>query len=227
MAEKGEQTRDRILSAAEPLIMKNGFAGTSLDDILKAGGLTKGAFFHHFKGKGDLARALVERHAAESIEVFERLAAKAEQESDDPLDQANLFLKGFEDYLSRLREHPPGCMFAVYTYESTQFDSSINAFVADVMRRWAAIFIRKFEDVLAKYEPAVPVTSRQLAEMILSIIEGGLVLARAHDDIRLTARQSEQFRRYLGLLFDKSRMRKPVGSSANQKARSRRAKAEV
>jgi len=37
--------------------------------------------------------------------------------------------------------------------------------------------------------------------MIVSIVEGGLVLQRAYDDIRITSRQSEQFRNYLSLLF--------------------------
>ena len=50
MARKGENTRERILQAADALIMESGFAGTSIDDILKSAGLTKGAFFHYFKG---------------------------------------------------------------------------------------------------------------------------------------------------------------------------------
>ena len=44
-------------------------------------------------------------------------------------------------------------------------------------------------------------TARQLAEMIVAIIKGGLVLGRAYNDTRMTARQSEQFRNYLKLLF--------------------------
>ena len=60
MSQKSENTRDRIVEAAEGLIMGQGFAGTSIDDILKSAGLTKGAFFHHFKGKADLARVLVD-----------------------------------------------------------------------------------------------------------------------------------------------------------------------
>lgn len=55
--------------------------------------------------------------------------------------------------------------------------------------------------MLDRYDPALPVTARQLAEMMVSIIEGGLVLQRAYGDVRMTARQSEQFRNYLGLLF--------------------------
>jgi len=201
MARRGENTRERILQAAEALIMDNGFAGTSIDDILKLAGLTKGAFFHHFKGKADLARELVEKHARQDMALFEEWSARAEGQSGDPLEQTLLFLEMFEDHVSSLTDKAPGCIYATYTYETMQFDPSIRDFIADTLRAWTSIYVRKFQDVFDLYEPALPVTPRQLAEMIVSVIEGGFVLARAYDDIRMTARQSEQFRNYLELLF--------------------------
>ena len=201
MSKKGEQTRDRILDAAQSLVMAQGFAGTTIDDILKAAELTKGAFFHYFKGKADLARELVVWHARQDLALFEDFAARAEAKSADPLEQTFLFLEAFEEYISDSTDPSPGCMYAVYTYESMQFDPSIRDFVADTLRQWTSMYVRKFQDVLDRYEPALPVTARQLAEMIVSIVEGGLVLQRAYGDVRLTSRQSEQFRNYLKLLF--------------------------
>jgi TetR/AcrR family transcriptional repressor of nem operon len=201
MARRSENTRERILQAAEDLIMDNGFAGTSIDDILKSAGLTKGAFFHYFKGKADLARELVEKHARQDMALFEEWSARAEAQSDDPLEQTFLFLEMFEDHVSNLTDKAPGCIYATYTYESMQFDASIRDFIADTLRAWTSIYVRKFQDVFDLYKPALPVTPRQLAEMIVSVIEGGFVLARAYDDVRMTARQSEQFRNYLELLF--------------------------
>jgi len=201
MAEKGEQTRERILATTEPLILRQGFAGTSLDDILKATKLTKGAFFHHFKGKGDLARALVERYARNDYDLFARFAAEAEAATDDPLQQTMLFLKSFEDFIEGLAQPIGGCVFAAYTYESLQFDSSIHAFIAHSLRRWTALYEKKFEAVLARYRPARPVTARDLADMIVAIIEGGFILTRSYNDATLVARQSRQFRQYLELLF--------------------------
>lgn len=201
MARKNESARERILQSAEAQIMANGFAGTSLDDILKSAGLTKGAFFHYFKSKADLARELVEWHAQQDLTLFEGFAEKAEAESDDPLEQTFLFLKAFEDYAAMSTDVSPGCMYATYTYESMQFEPSVRDFVADTLRHWTSIYVRKFQEVLDRYQPALPVTARQLAEMIVAIVEGGLVLQRAYGDARITARQSEQFRNYLSLLF--------------------------
>ena len=112
-------------------------------------------------------------------------------------------------------------MYAAYTYESMQFDPAIRDFVADSLRRWTSIYVRDFQDVLDRYTPALPVTARQLAEMIIAIIQGGLVLGRAYNDIRMTARQSEQFRNYLALLFDGRKV--TAGGRAPKQTRARRA----
>jgi TetR/AcrR family transcriptional repressor of nem operon len=221
MSKKGEHTRDRILDAAEALVMTQGFAGTSIDNILKKAELTKGAFFHYFKGKGDLARALVERHAQKDLAMFEGFAARAEAKSADPLEQVFIFLETFEKFISDSDDPSPGCMYAVYTYESMQFEPSIRAFVADILRQWTSIYVRKFQDVLDRYKPALPVNARQLAEMIVSILEGGLVLQRAYGDVRMTSRQSEQFRNYLELLFGgrKGKTKKKPMQQTSKRAR--------
>lgn len=201
MAKPSENTRERILLSAEKLVMANGFAGTTIDHILKDAGLTKGAFFHYFKGKADLARALVEWHTGRDLAHFEQWMEEAEEFSADPLEQMIYFLEAFEKYIADSDNPSPGCMYAAYTYESMQFEPAVRDFVADTLRRWTSMYVRKFQDVLDRYRPALPVTARELAEMIVSIIEGGLVLQRAYDDLRMTARQSEQFRNYLKLLF--------------------------
>ncbi len=201
MADKGALTRERILAAAEPLILRQGFAGTSLDDILDAAGLTKGAFFHHFKDKSAFARALIERYARNDFEVLDRLAAEAEAASGDPLDQTLHFLKLWEDFVVGLTEPIIGCLFATYTYESLQFEPSINAFIAQNLRRWSALYEKRFEAVLARYRPARPTTARELADTIMAIIEGGFILSRNFNDPLLVIRLSRQFRQYLELLF--------------------------
>lgn len=201
MAKKSEATRDKILAAAETLVMDQGFTGTSIDEILKAADLSKGAFFHYFKGKGDLARVLIETHTEKDLGLFYDLVEQAEAHADDPLDQTMHFLEGFEKYIVQSKDLAPGCMYATYTYEGTQIEPAIRDFVADALRQWTSIYVRKFQEVIDLYEPALPVTARQLAEAIVSVIEGGLVLQRAYGDLEITARQSEQFRNYLELLF--------------------------
>jgi TetR/AcrR family transcriptional repressor of nem operon len=205
MADKGAQTRERILATAEPLILRQGFAGTSLDAILDATGLTKGAFFHHFKDKAGFARALIERYARNDFAILDQLAAEAEAAHDDPLDQVLHFIKSFEDLVAGLTEPVIGCLFATYTYESLQFEPAVNAFIAQSLRRWSALYEKKFEAVLALYRPARPTSARELAETIMAVLEGGFILARNFNDPILVTRLSRQFRQYLELLFGESR----------------------
>lgn len=201
MTSKAEATRERLLVAAKKLVMSKGFAGTSIDDVLKATGLTKGAFFHHFKSKADLASQLMSWYADSDLKMFRTFMAQAEAAHDDPLDQLIQFLCDFEAYLSDPENPPRGCMYALYSYEDDHFENDVKAFVAESLQNWTAMYIRKFQEVIDLYPPAKPVTAKRLGEMIVSVIEGGLVLERAYGSPGMTARQSAQFREYLELLF--------------------------
>ncbi|MGP3777118.1 TetR family transcriptional regulator (plasmid) [Streptomyces sp. SDT5-1] len=60
MQERAKATRRKLLTAAGLEFEEHEFGGASVDRILKAAGLTKGAFYHHFKTKADLAEALLD-----------------------------------------------------------------------------------------------------------------------------------------------------------------------
>ena len=49
MASRGEATRERVLATAEELILQKGFAGTSIDDIIRQAHITKGGIFLSFR----------------------------------------------------------------------------------------------------------------------------------------------------------------------------------
>ena len=112
MAKPNETTRERILLAAEKLVMAKGFTGTTIDDILKEAKLTKGAFFYYFKGKADLASALIKWHTDKDLGHFEQWMIEAEAFSDDPLEQMIHFLEAFEKYIAMSDDPSPGCMYA-------------------------------------------------------------------------------------------------------------------
>ena len=209
MASRAEATRERMLQAAKRLVMSKGFAGMSIDDVLKETGLTKGAFFHHFKSKADMADQLMRWYADSDMKMFRDFMARAEAAHDDPMDQLMQFLTDFEDYLLDPSNPPRGCMYALYTYEDDHFDNSVKGFVSDTLQTWTAMYIRKFQEVIDCYPPAKPVTAKRLAEMVISVIEGGLILERAYGNPGMTARQSEQFREYLELLFPTAMAKHP------------------
>ena len=199
---KGEQTKERILSAAESLILEKGYAGMSIDDLLAATELTKGAFFHHFENKTDLAEAVLKRYTANDMTLFEAFSDRADRLSDDPLERALIFLRLFDEYLDDLGAPFPGCIFASYTYERHQFGPNVHEFIAQSLDGWCALYEQKLQALIDARQPRVPVTARQLAELVASAIEGGFMMARARKDAGWTQRQSQQFQTYLKLLFD-------------------------
>jgi TetR/AcrR family transcriptional repressor of nem operon len=201
MVDRGARTRERILAAAEPLVLRQGYAGTSLDDILGASGLTKGAFFHHFKDKSAFARALIERCTCNDTDRFQRCAVKAEAATDDPFGQALAFLKAMEEFIENRETQHTGCVLAAYTYEIMQFEPELQAYIGQCFRRWSAVYEKKFEAVLERYKPAAAVRARDLAEQVIAIFEGALILSRSYNDPGLVGRQLRQFRQYFSLLF--------------------------
>ncbi len=58
---KGAATRDQILNAAARLMHVQGYQSTSLDDVLRESGVSKGNFYYYFKSKEDLGYAIIDR----------------------------------------------------------------------------------------------------------------------------------------------------------------------
>ena len=199
---RGGDTKERILDTAQALVLEKGFSATSLDDILKETGLTKGAFFHHFQSKADLAKQLVQRFEANDFALFEEWGRRAEALAEDPYQAVILFLKFFEEWLDNLSQPFAGCLFAVYVYESSLFDPEVNEFVSRSFARWQRLYEDKFAAVIAARKPRAEVTAAELAETIVALLEGAFILARSHRDPALISRQSRLFRGYLRLLFD-------------------------
>lgn len=59
--EEAQETRHKLLDAAEHLFQEQGVSRTSLQDIAKRAGATRGAIYWHFKDKADLFNAMMER----------------------------------------------------------------------------------------------------------------------------------------------------------------------
>jgi TetR/AcrR family transcriptional repressor of nem operon len=196
-------TRERIIEVAERLLFQQGFSGTSLADIMNATELTKGAFFHHFKNKHELAHTVLARWADNDDALVKRLAARAAELADTPVQEATLFIKLFEDWLGKLEEPSNGCLFASFTYESEQFDVEMHQYVRDRLRIWMGLY-RGIFDRAADNDTAWAnsITGATLTEMLATIFEGGLLLGRALDDRHWLIRQLQQFRHYMKLVCE-------------------------
>ncbi len=205
MGSKGQQTREHILSTAETLILERGYSGTSIEQIIGQAGITKGGFFYHFSGKDDLARHLIMRYLEQDEAFFSGLQNRAGELTDDPLQQLLVFLKLMAEAMSDLPGAHPGCLVASFTYESHQFDPEIQKLNAEGLLSWRRIFSAMLDRAAEAYEFRDEQSTTELADMLTSVIEGGIIMSRCLNDSEILSNQLLQFRSYVGLLFGAQR----------------------
>lgn len=202
MATKGAKTREHILAEAENLVFARGYSGTSIDDVLKATGLTKGAFFYHFSSKKELARALLERFWERDFGHLRDLAEKAKALGDEPLQTVLIYFKLLEQTAGeRTGPGSQKCLFAIYLYEGEQLDEDIHKLIRGGFGEWEEMLISLLAPVFELRSPRLDVTARELAEMAIELLEGGFILSQVNDDTEPLARASRYFRQHLRMLF--------------------------
>ncbi len=101
MLTKAEQTAEFIIQTVAPIFNKNGYAATSLSDITKATGLTKGAIYGNFKNKEELAVAAFNT----TVKNMLRRISDHQSLSESPLEKLFLvtdFYRNYYDYSKEL-----------------------------------------------------------------------------------------------------------------------------
>jgi TetR/AcrR family transcriptional regulator, transcriptional repressor for nem operon len=197
----GTATRERILDAAQRIVLERGFAATSVDAVLAEAPATKGAFFHHFPSKSDLGRALLARYAAADERMLDDFMARAEAETDDPAEQLVAFIRHFEHAADELAPAQPGCLFVSFIHERQLVGDGDDDLIASSIRHWRARLLEKLEAAARIHPPALAVDTASLADQVFTTFEGGFILARAMHDPRHLRAQLAHLRHYLELLF--------------------------
>ena len=198
---KGQDTRSRILDVAEVSVLAKGFNATSIDEIVAATNITKSGFFYHYPDKNALARDLLQRYIDNENVIFDDLFARAKELDDDPLHTLLIGLKMLAELLNDIPNGHPGCLIASVCYQDRLFDLQVRDLNKQALLSWRNRFRNLFEDITAVYPPREPVDLDTLSDMFSSVIEGGIILARALNEPDAAAAQVMQFRTYIKLLF--------------------------
>lgn len=202
MPRDGSKTKQRILDAAQEVVLRRGFAATSVDAIQEAAGISRGTFFYHYPSKDDLARALLERYAEQDRLLVDELMERAERLATDPLQQALVFLALHEELFEEAGDGDPGCLFASYSYEAGLFDPETHELVRGSIEHWRRVLGGKLEQAMIRHETRIadpdPYT---LADLAYGVLQGAFILARTVEDPGLMIDHIRHFRGYLELLF--------------------------
>jgi TetR/AcrR family transcriptional repressor of nem operon len=160
---------------------------------------SKGAFFHHFSSKADLAHQLVERYAAADLAHLDAgLAAVAD--IDDPTEKVVAFLRFYEDGADELVSVQSGCLYATVLAERRFTGSEINDVVAQAELAWRSAIVELLRPALADRRPDVELDA--LADHLFTTFEGAFILARAHGEPGLMRAQLRIFRQLVATLLD-------------------------
>jgi AcrR family transcriptional regulator len=92
-AERGEATREKLVTAARELFSERGYAAVGTNEVVRRAGVTRGALYHHFRDKKDLFRAVYEQTEREIVEGTAATIATI----DDPWEMLVAGIRSFFD----------------------------------------------------------------------------------------------------------------------------------
>jgi AcrR family transcriptional regulator len=181
-----------LVETARELFASKGFAETSIEDIVRTAGVTRGALYHHFGGKADIFRAVVEDEAERLAERVQRAALKKR----DPWQQIEAGCLEFLDACLDPAVQRIGLLDApsVLGWQALR---EID------LRHSLALLLRALEGAMAegklRRRPPAP-----LAHLLFgALCEAGILVARATDTRRAMREVSREVQTLLGALAER------------------------
>lgn len=195
--ERGD-ARTRLLEAACDVIRTKGYAATTVDDLCKTAGVTKGAFFHHFKGKDALGVAAAEFWAETTGELF---AGASYHAPEDPLDRVLAYIAFRREIIS---DDIPTftCLVGTLAQE-------VHATAPEIRDAAGASIFGHSATLEADIQAAIETRritpdgwdAASLARHFQTVLQGGFILAKAGNDSDLAREAVDHLDRYVRGLF--------------------------
>lgn len=201
--ERGD-ARIRLLEAARDVIRAKGFAATSVDDLCKAAGVTKGAFFHHFESKEALGVAAAIHWANTTTAFFDHAPYHGH---DDPLDR----LLGYVAFRKSIIDGDLAeftCLVGTMTQEVYGSHPAIRDACAASIFGHAASLEPDISEAMKSRGVEADWTPQSLARHIQAVLQGAFILAKASADRAVALACIDHLERYLALLFSSTPARK-------------------
>ena len=198
---KGEETRERLLDAAEASVLGKGFAATSIEELIAAVGITKSGFFYHFKDKGEIAKELLARYIERENTLFDDLFARADKSEPDPLQAFLSLLTMLSEMMADLPNGHPGCLIASYCYQERLFDREVCTLNTDAVLAWRKRFRERLDLIAERHPPRIQVDFDDIADMLSVIADGGIIISKVVRDKDVLARQILLYRDFVHAIF--------------------------
>ena len=177
---KAEKTKAFIIEQSADLFNTKGYRDTSLSDIVEVTGLTKGAIYGNFQDKDELALAVFHHNFTSLIERLDKVI--------DPQKSATDKLKALTSYYrdnwERMFERG-GCPILNASVEADDNFDNLKKHVQDSINTWVGGICKIIERGQATGEFKTQIVAMAYAYTIVSLLEGGIMLAKIMDDSKL------------------------------------------
>ena len=192
MVARGEGTRENIIRKAATLFNQHGFAGSSMSDVMAATGLQKGGIYRHFESKEQLALEAF----AYAVNLMGRRFADALQGKTHAVDRLHAIVSVF----AALPSDPPvpgGCPVMNAGIENDDGNPALRERARQAMDGLRGLVARTAEWGKTRGEVRADVDADELATVMVSTLEGAVMLSRLYGDDAHVARAASHLRQYL------------------------------
>lgn len=177
MVTKAEKTTEFIIQKVSPIFNKHGYSGTSMSDLTKATGLTKGAIYGNFKNKEELA-ILAFQHNIQR--VVDQIKLKL-SESNSPLEQLNKLTDFYRGYGLFIKEYG-GCPLVNIGVDANHDNMILLSKVRETITRLQGGISKMIIGGIEAGEIKPNVDPEKYARYFFTMIEGGIFLMTTMDN---------------------------------------------
>ena len=211
------ETKRKLVEAGVNLMRKQGFNATTVDDICSAAGVTKGSFFHYFKTKQEVAEAAVTSFREGKIQDF---ASAPFRKLADPLDRIFGRLDFAINAAGGATSQTKGCLIGMFAQELAFTNPELRDLCQAAFLRTAADIEKDIAEAKALHAPKADFDPKKVSLFYVSIIQGGLIMAKAGESNAVLLDNIEQFRSYVKSLFDLPSHQRPISTAGTSTSNS-------
>ncbi len=178
MSNDRPDARTRLLDAALTVIRAKGYAATTVDELCRTAGVTKGAFFHHFRSKDDLAVASA-GHWADMTNAF--VEAAPYHRHEDPLDRVLAYVD-FRMVIIQGDLPAFTCLVGTMVQETCDTSPAIREACAASIFGPAGTLVADIGAAMQNCGIRADWTAESLASHTQAVIQGAFIIAKAKSD---------------------------------------------
>ena len=190
-----EATRRKLVEATLTLMLKRGFNATTVDEICAEAGVTKGAFFHHFKDKEDIALAALKSWAEMGLSMY----AEAFKQPGEPLEEIHRIFEIMEDVTRKF--DPCVCMVGMMTQEMSGENPAFRKACVRELESLTEMFRSRLQAAKEKLKPVMDFDSDQVAWGLTSLWQGSMLVAKSRQSQEMIRNNLKLARNYVDSLF--------------------------